>query len=299
MESQTISGEHIESILAYSVMEVSVFKESFFVFVSSCVGEIIVLTSLQWTSAAPSISAPMVSLLLQAMKAIMAIAMYSATKTDEGILKIFNGECFIILIATTCDDYIFENVVRLNGCGIEIIPAFGVMRFCSSHVLVCTSVSECLDILDVVDADDGLVAHEFLGLFHEPLDAPVLVGDGNAEVSGILHLVGVQHIFAFARESLEVRVEQGVAEYDEQGFVVACVGEREAYCLPQTLRVVLEYGAGLAPFRLVLQVAVHGFGLVAGNEDCLGGGEGAGVVTIQSMMVFPPTGSRHLGRLLV
>ena len=48
--------------------------------------------------------------------------------------------------------------------------------------------------------------------------------------------------------------------------------------MPQTLRVVLEYGAGLAPFRLVRQVAVHGFGLVAGNEDGLGGGEGAGVV---------------------
>ena len=107
---------------------------------------------------------------------------------------------------------------------------------------------------------------------------PIFVGDGNAEASGILHLVGVQHIFAFARESLEVRVEQGVAEYDEQGLVVACVGEREAYCLPQTLRVVLEYGAGLAPFWLVRQVAVHSFGLVTGDEDCLGGGEGAGVV---------------------
>ena len=107
---------------------------------------------------------------------------------------------------------------------------------------------------------------------------PVLAGDGHAEASGILHLVGVQHVLAFARESPEVRVEQGVAEYDEQGLVVACVGEREAYCLPQALRVVLEYGAGLAPFRLVRQVAVHGFGLVAGNEDCLGGGEGAGVV---------------------
>ena len=106
---------------------------------------------------------------------------------------------------------------------------------------------------------------------------PVLVGDGNAESSGILHLVSVQDILVFARESLEVRVEQGVAEYDEQGFVVACVGEREAYCLPQTLRVVLEYGAGLAPFRLVLQVAVHGFGLVAGDEDGLGGGELPGI----------------------
>ena len=106
---------------------------------------------------------------------------------------------------------------------------------------------------------------------------PVLAGDGHAEASGIQHLVGVQHIFAFARESSEVRVEQGVAEYDEQGLVVACVGESEAYCLPQALRVVLEYGAGLAPFRFVRQVAVHGFGLVAGNEDGLGGGEWPGV----------------------
>ena len=137
--------------------------------------------------------------------------------------------------------------------------------------------SECLDVLDVVDADDGFVAHEFLGLFNEPFDAPVLAGDGHAEASGILHLVGVQYVLAFARESLEVRVEQGVAEYDEQGLVVACVGECEAYCLPQTLRVVLEYGAGLAPFRLVRQVAVHGFGLVAGNEDCLGGRELPGI----------------------
>ena len=136
---------------------------------------------------------------------------------------------------------------------------------------------ECLDILDVVDADDGFVAHEFLGLFHESLDAPVLAGDGHAEASGILHLVGVQHILAFARESPEVRVEQGVAEYDEQGLVVVCVGEREAYCLPQALRVALEYGAGLAPFGLVRQVAVHDFGLVAGDEDGLGGRELPGV----------------------
>ena len=105
---------------------------------------------------------------------------------------------------------------------------------------------------------------------------PVLAGDGHAEASGILHLVGVQHIFAFARESFEVRVEQGVAEYYEQGLV-ACVGEREAYCLPQALRVVLEYGAGFAPFGLVRQVAVYGFCLVAGDEDGLGGGELPGV----------------------
>ena len=106
---------------------------------------------------------------------------------------------------------------------------------------------------------------------------PVLAGDGHAEVSGILHFVGVQHVLAFAHESPEVRVEQGVAEYYEQGLVVACVGEREAYCLPQVLRVALEYGAGLAPFGLVRQVAVHGFGLVAGDEDGLGGGELPGV----------------------
>ena len=134
-----------------------------------------------------------------------------------------------------------------------------------------------LDILDVVDADDGLVAHELLGLFHEPLDAPVLAGDGHTEASGVLHLVGVQYVLAFARKSSEVRVKQGVAEYYEQGLVVACVGEREAYCLPQTLRVALEYSAGLAPFGLARQVAVHGFGLVAGDEDGLGGGERPGV----------------------
>ena len=107
---------------------------------------------------------------------------------------------------------------------------------------------------------------------------PVLAGDGHAEASGGLHLVGVQHVLAFACESSEARVEQGVAEYYEQGIVVICVGEREAYCLPQALRVALEYGAGLAPFGLARQVAVHGFGLVAGDEDGLGGGELPGVV---------------------
>lgn len=142
---------------------------------------------------------------------------------------------------------------------------------------VLQSRPECLDVLDEVDADDRFVAHEFLGLFHEPLDAPVLAGDGHAEASGILHLVGVQHVLAFACESPEVRIEQGVAEYYEQGLVVACVGEREAYCLPQALRGALEYGAGLAPFGLARQVAVHGFGLVAGDEDGLGGGELLGV----------------------
>ena len=62
------------------------------------------LTSLQWTTADSSVSAPMVSLLLHAVKPIVANAMYSATKTDEGILKIFDDERIFILIATTCDD---------------------------------------------------------------------------------------------------------------------------------------------------------------------------------------------------
>ena len=62
---------------------------------------------------------------------------------------------------------------------------------------------------------------------------PVLAGDGHAEASGILHLVGVQHVLAFARESSEVRVEQGVAEYYEQGFVVACVGGARLIVCPR------------------------------------------------------------------
>jgi len=176
----------------------------------------------------------------------------------------------------------------VDGCCAELATLFnhhlqrvGQLEFAPSADVVIHQVLQCrperLDILDVVDADDGFVAHEFLGLFHEPLDAPVLAGDGHAEASGILHLVGVQHVLAFARKSPEVRVEQGVAEYYEQGLVVACVGEREAYCLPQALRVTLEYGAGLAPFGLARQVAVHGFGLVAGDEDGLGGGELPGV----------------------
>lgn len=157
----------------------------------------------------------------------------------------------------------------------------GQLKFAPGADVVIYQVLQCrperLDVLDVVDADDGLVAHEFLRLFHEPFDATVLAGYSHTEASGILHLIGVQHVLAFARESPEVRVEQGVAEYYEQGLVVACVGEREAYCLPQALRVALEYGAGLAPFGLARQVAVHGFGLVAGDEDGLGGGERSSV----------------------
>ena len=106
---------------------------------------------------------------------------------------------------------------------------------------------------------------------------PVFASDRYAEASGVLHLVSVEDVVAFAHELPEVRVEQGVAEYDEQGLVVVCVGEREAYCLPQALRVALEYGAGFAPFGLACQVAVHDFGLVAGDEDGLGGGELPGV----------------------
>ena len=98
-ESQTISRVHIESLFVGSVMEesalkesfggvisatscgyveslcagtvivVSAFKDSSFSVVFSCEGEIFVSASLQWTTADSSTSAPIVSLLLQAVKA--------------------------------------------------------------------------------------------------------------------------------------------------------------------------------------------------------------------------------------
>lgn len=134
------------------------------------------------------------------------------------------------------------------------LQCIGQLKFAPGADVVIHQVLQCrperLDILDVVDADDGLVAHEFLRLFHESINAPVFAGDRYAEASGILHLVSVEDVLVFARESPEVRVEQGVAEYYEQGLVIACVGKRETYRLPQALRVALEYDAGLAPFGL-------------------------------------------------
>lgn len=41
--------------------------------------------------------------------------------------------------------------------------------------------------------------------------------------------------------------------------------------------VALEYGAGLAPLWAGLEEFIHHVGLVAGNEDCLGGEERLGV----------------------
>ena len=137
---------------------------------------------------------------------------------------------------------------------------------------------ELLDVLDVVDADDGLVAHEFLRLFDQALDAAFGIGHGDPETARVFYFVRVKDVLACVREALNVGLEQGVPEDDEQRFVVAHVGEREAYRLAEPLRVALEYGAGLAPFGLARQVAVHGFGLVAGDEDGLGGGEWPGVV---------------------
>ncbi len=84
---------------------------------------------------------------------------------------------------------------------------------------------EGLNILDVVNAHDGLVAHEFLGLFYQAADAALVVGHGHAKAAGVLDLVGVQHVLGGASEALDVGVEQGVAQYDEHGLVVTYVGE--------------------------------------------------------------------------
>ena len=45
---------------------------------------------------------------------------------------------------------------------------------------------EFLDVLDVIDSDDGLVAYEFLRLFDQAFDLPVRVGDGYAEAARVL-----------------------------------------------------------------------------------------------------------------
>lgn len=146
----------------------------------------------------------------------------------------------------------------------------------SADVVIHQVFQRCakfLDILDVIDADDSLVTHKFLRLFYKSFDTPVLVSDRHTKTSGILHLVSVQNILVFARELSKICIKQRVAENDEQGFVIIHIRERKTYCLPQALRVVLEHGTGLAPFGLARQVAIHGFGLVASNEDCLGGGQ--------------------------
>lgn len=154
------------------------------------------------------------------------------------------------------------------------------------------------DILDIVDADNSLVTHEFLRLFHEPLNSPTLASDCYAKAAWVLHLVGVQHVFVFARKTPEVRVEQGVTENNEQGFVVVYVREREAYCLPQALRVALEYSAGLAPFGFARQIAVHDFGLIAGDEDGLGGDERLGIANDPVDDGLSADGQQALGQVI-
>ena len=136
---------------------------------------------------------------------------------------------------------------------------------------------ELLDVLDVIDSDDGLVAYEFLRLFDQAFDLPVRVGDGYAEAARVLDLVGVEDVLGGACEALDVGVEERVAQDDEQRFVVVHVGEGEADGLPQALGVALEYGAGVAPFGFRLEVLVHFLGLVAGDEDGFGGVEREGV----------------------
>ena len=136
---------------------------------------------------------------------------------------------------------------------------------------------EFLDVLDVIDSDDGLVAYEFMRLFDQAFDLPVRVGDGYAEAARVLDFVGVEDVLGGVCKALDVGVEEGVAQDDEQRFVVVHVGEGEADGLPQALGVALEYCAGVAPFGFRLEVLVHFLGLVAGDEDGFGGVEREGV----------------------
>lgn len=128
---------------------------------------------------------------------------------------------------------------------------------------------EGLDVLDVVDADDGFVAHEFLRLFDQALDAAFGIGHGHPETAWVAYFVRVKDVLACVREALDVGLEQRVPEDDEQRLVVVHIGEREAYRLAEPLRVALQHGAGLAPLRAVLQEFFDGLGLVAGDEDGL------------------------------
>ena len=136
---------------------------------------------------------------------------------------------------------------------------------------------EFLDVLDVIDSDDGLVAYEFLRLFDKAFNSPVRVGDGYAETARVLDLVGVKDVLGGVCEALDVGIKERVAQDDEQRFVIVHVREGEADGLPQALGGALEYGAGVAPFGFRLEVLVHFLGLVAGDEDCFGGAEREGV----------------------
>lgn len=128
---------------------------------------------------------------------------------------------------------------------------------------------ERLGVHDVVDAYDGLVANKFLGLFDQSFDVAFCVGHGHAESARVFDPVRVENVFVRVGEALEVRLEQGVTEDNEDWFVVSHVGEREAHGLAKPLRVALQYGAGLAPIRAPGEELVDGLGLVPGNEDGL------------------------------
>ena len=86
-------------------------------------------------------------------------------------------------------------------------------------------VFELLDVFDVIDSDDCLVAYEFLRLFDQAFDLPVPVGNGYAEAARVLDFVGVQDVFGGVCEALDVGVEERVAQDDEQRFVIVHVGE--------------------------------------------------------------------------
>ena len=45
---------------------------------------------------------------------------------------------------------------------------------------------ERLDVFDVVDANDGFVAHEFLGFFDQALYAAFIIGHGDPETARVL-----------------------------------------------------------------------------------------------------------------
>ena len=98
---------------------------------------------------------------------------------------------------------------------------------------------EFLDVFDVVDSDDSLVAYEFLRLFDKAFNLPVRVGDGYAKTARVLDLVGVKDVLGGVCEALNVGIEEGVAQDDEQRFVIVHVGESKADGLPQALGVVL------------------------------------------------------------
>lgn len=136
---------------------------------------------------------------------------------------------------------------------------------------------ELLDVFDVIDSDNGLVAYVFLRFFNKAFNMPVRVGDGYAESARVLDFVGVKEVLGGVSVTLNVGVEQRVAQNDEQRFVVVHVGECEADGLPQALRVALEDCARVAPFGLCLEVFIHLLGLVSGNEDGFGGLEREGV----------------------